>query len=92
MVRSRNIKDSLSRPPKPHKMVPASSSLPSTPHTAKSSQQAQLSQVGSADSDSDMGSTQTVVHASMFKQFEHMLQKALKQTSDHITDRGGSRV
>lgn len=28
-----------------------------------------------------------MVHSGMFKQFEQMLQKALKQTSDHITDK-----
>lgn len=35
----------------------------------------------------DTGSSKSVVQSTMFKQFEHMLQKALEQTSDHITDK-----
>lgn len=39
------------------------------------------------ESDSDAEGSQTVIQSKNCKQFELMLQKALKQTSDHITDK-----
>lgn len=77
------------RPVRPFaKMVPTSSSQPSTPCSAKPPQHTQPFLDTNSESDSDIGSTQTVIHSGMFKQFKLcMLQKALKQTSNHITDK-----
>lgn len=65
---------------------------PSSPsdmsHTAK---QAQPLQLVCGESETDFNATPSVLHAdslhpNVIKQFEKMLQKALKQTSDHITE------
>lgn len=81
---SKNIKDALTRPPK---MAPAPSSPHGTSRSAKQPLHPLPSQFSNCESDLDTGSTQIVIHSGMFKQFEQMLQKALKQNSDHITDK-----
>lgn len=82
-----NFKDALSQPSA--KMALAASSQPSSPHSVKA--QLQLHnlkpQANAGESDFDAGSSQSGIQSSMFKQFDWMLQKALKQTSDHITDK-----
>lgn len=68
-------------------MAPPNTSQPCTQHALKSLSRSLTSQNLGGESDSDAGNSQTVTQSIMFKQFEKVLQKALKQTSDHITDK-----
>lgn len=69
------------------KMASAAPSQHSTQRSLKPLSHSLKSQESAGESDSDTGSSKSVVQSTMFKQFERMLQKALKQTSDHITDK-----
>ncbi|XP_073462121.1 vomeronasal type-2 receptor 26-like [Aquarana catesbeiana] len=69
------------------KMASAVSSQPSTSHKIKPLK-IKLNTVDiNEESDSDSGNSQTEFQSALFKKFECILQKALKQTSDHITDK-----
>lgn len=84
-LKSRNIRDLLER--SSAKMAPTPSSQQSTLRSAKTQRHTQCLQEGNSESDLDGGNSYSVIQSGMFKQFERMLQRALKQTSDQITDK-----
>lgn len=78
-------KDKAQRPSS--KMAAAVSSQSHSPHKAKPLKLTANTTEATEDSDSDSGDSQMESHSVLFEKFEHILQKALKQTSDHITDK-----
>lgn len=88
-----NLKETLSR--LASKMAsPGTSQLASWPPSQRTTQRASISlthslntQNSDVESDSESGKSLSIPQSGMFKQFEIILKKALKQTSDHITDK-----
>lgn len=67
----------------------AASSSPSqrsSSHRTQPLPHSKITQASKGESVCDQNVSQITTQPDMFKQFEYMLQKALKQTSDHITD------
>lgn len=84
-IKSGSIKETPAR--QLSKMAAAVTSQPSTSHTAKPLKLNTNTIDFSGESDTDIGDSQTALQTDLFKKFERILQKALKQTSDHITDK-----